>query len=487
MNKWRQRFTSRKLSSKSAAIAVLADGIYAVKGQSRHDPDFSWVFKAVPTPTAMDDALKDAVKELGLADYTIQLILGQGQYQSLSIDKPDIPEAEWSTALPFLVKDLVNESPSKIVAAGVLSSIGNKLQTYITHRERVKSLIALCDKVGVSLAGISVEEAMLGYAMSPDSSEMLLYRQGKGGVMLAAYVDQAHCLQRQVRGIQSPITGEDANPLVLDSLALELQRSLDYLSPQLRGKAVSTVKVYCDGEDSLTLANELSGRLNVSVISLLNEKETILPIGVLIALGAMDNPDSAPNLYPEDMRPKKEWLTLTNVVASWLLGGLLIGGGWGYFYWQEMKTSELLVIENRTLSGLNSQHATLEAQLAARQPSEETLQRVRVLEKSIADNRASMRAIDAHDDSLTVGYAGVMKDLAAIHRQDVSLRRIAIRGPMMDIKGYAAAPESVPAWVQQFKSRPHLIERGFRHLAIERDVNQDLQFTLQTNTVNRPK
>ncbi|WP_087016737.1 hypothetical protein [Thaumasiovibrio subtropicus] len=490
MKSWRNLFASGNTSANTAAIAVLADGIYAVKGKHAKDPDFVWGFKAVPTQNQLTEALRSVVTELALSDADVHLVLGQGQYQSLTIDKPDIPAAEWSTALPFLIKDLVNESPANIVAGGVLSSIGHKLQTYITHRDRVKSLLDLCGTAGVNLQSISVEEVTLGFTMPEDRNEMVLYRQGNGGLMLAAYAEQHHCLQRQVRGIQSPVIGDEVNPLVIDSLALELQRSLDYLSSQLRDKPITAVKVCCDGEDNQRLSEELSSRLNVSVNALHDREDIPLPIGVLVAIGALQSVAGKPasdilNLYPDDLKPSKEWVTLNTVVASWLVGTLLVGGGFGYFLWQEQTYRTQLTSKHATLSQLDSQLAELEAQVAARQPSESVKQQVRVLEKSIADMQSAVQAIDGHDDSLTVGYAGIMADLAAIHRRDVSLQTIHIAGPLMDIQGIAAKPQSVPAWVQAFKTQPNLIERGFRHLAIERDASERLVFTLQTNTVNR--
>ncbi|MGT0149794.1 hypothetical protein ACT691_10260 [Vibrio metschnikovii] len=60
----------------------------------------------------------------------------------------------------------------------------------------------------------------------------------------------------------------------LDGLALELQRSIDYLSSQLKGVALHQLKVCCDDEDHTQLVAALNERLNVKASPLSEEQTT---------------------------------------------------------------------------------------------------------------------------------------------------------------------------------------------------------------------
>ena len=57
-----------------------------------------------------ESALKKSLNSGEFTSNTLQLIVSTNYYQTHQLDKPDIPENEWSVALPFLLKDLVAEN-----------------------------------------------------------------------------------------------------------------------------------------------------------------------------------------------------------------------------------------------------------------------------------------------------------------------------------------------------------------------------------------
>ena len=56
-----------------------------------------------------ESALKQSLNSEAFTSGSLQLIVCANYYQTYQIDKPDIPDNEWSVALPFLLKDLVSE------------------------------------------------------------------------------------------------------------------------------------------------------------------------------------------------------------------------------------------------------------------------------------------------------------------------------------------------------------------------------------------
>nr|WP_086938838.1 hypothetical protein [Thaumasiovibrio occultus] len=470
-------FSRESSKTSKASIAILADGVYVANGHTPESSAFRWAFRAATWSSPLDTPLKEAVKEAGIEGLSVQLVFGQGQYQSLQLDMPEVPREEWPTALPFLVKDLVNDSPTNLAVDGTKHLQSNKIQAYIVRKERLRQILAACESANVTVAGVTVEEHVLGHLVAKEGSEMLFYRQGEAPFIAAAFHQQTHCFQRQLRSIQPPLSGDNVNALVLESLALEMQRSLDYLSAQLKGSPARQVSICCDREQDQQIAEQLEQRLGIKAVPLFADLG--LPMGALIAAaGCMP---SQLDLYPEDMRPRREWLSLNTMVGCWLLCSVGLIAGWAWLQQvQQDETAQLSQLEIQR-SQLQTQITDLSELLASREPSEFKQRYAARLEQNIADTELSMNALVTHDKSLAVGYAGVMADLAQIYRPEISIQRIAIKGEQMDISGYTANAEDVPIWVQDFAGQPHLYERGFRQLNIQRDEDDRLAFSLQTH------
>ncbi|MFA0544591.1 MSHA biogenesis protein MshI, partial [Vibrio sp. 10N.222.52.B7] len=67
------------------------------------------------------------------------------------------------------------------------------------------------------------------------SNFILLQRSANSHFKLGAFVENTVCFQRSIRSVVPPLTGVASSALQLDGLALELQRSIDYLSSQIKG------------------------------------------------------------------------------------------------------------------------------------------------------------------------------------------------------------------------------------------------------------
>jgi len=112
---------------------------------------------------------------------------------------------------------------------------------------------------------------------------MLLTHNKSAEFKLLAFSEDRLHLNRSLRGIMAPLTGDNANSFQLDSLALELQRSLDYLSAQLHGVNINHLYFRCDDEDDAILASELQNRLGVKVASLVVDEPRVFRSGELLA------------------------------------------------------------------------------------------------------------------------------------------------------------------------------------------------------------
>ncbi|MGB1974436.1 MAG: MSHA biogenesis protein MshI [Vibrio toranzoniae] len=425
-----------------------------------------------------ESALKESLSSKAFNSNSVQLIVCANYYQTYQIDKPDIPESEWSVALPFLLKDLVSERVTEITASAVALPTSNKLQAYVLPKKLLDKLVKITLAAQVELKGVVPEDEIWGDSAGELSNFLLLQRSANTHFKLGAFVENTVCFQRTIRSVVPPLTGVASSALQLDGLALELQRSIDYLSSQIKGTQLHQLKICCDEEDEAELQDALNNTLS-STVSLLVEEERENSESLLVKLAAEKDVFSV-NLYPDHLRPKKEFFTLENVAASWGLVCVLLLGG--YFVMQ-YKTSnldkELTVLQHKSTQ-LNQQVKQLNSKLIQHKPSPEKVAAVARLKRETQAKKEALKAVGQYDQSQQVGYSGVMNALAKLGRDDISLSQIYMTHNTLDLSGFARNAKVVPNWIGQFKSELNLVGRAFEKLKIGRNDQDVVTFELNT-------
>ncbi|NAZ70957.1 MSHA biogenesis protein MshI [Vibrio toranzoniae] len=425
-----------------------------------------------------ESALKESLSSKVFNSNSVQLIVCANYYQTYQIDKPDIPESEWSVALPFLLKDLVSERVTEITASAVALPTSNKLQAYVLPKKLLDKLVKITLAAQVELKGVVPEDEIWGDSAGELSNFLLLQRSANTHFKLGAFVENTVCFQRTIRSVVPPLTGVASSALQLDGLALELQRSIDYLSSQIKGTQLHQLKICCDEEDEAELQDALNNTLS-STVSLLVEEERENSESLLVKLAAEKDVFSV-NLYPDHLRPKKEFFTLENVAASWGLVCVLLLGG--YFVMQ-YKTSnldkELTVLQHKSTQ-LNQQVKQLNSKLIQHKPSPDKVAAVARLKRETQAKKEALKAVGQYDQSQQVGYSGVMNALAKLGRDDISLSQIYMTHNTLDLSGFARNAKVVPNWIGQFKSELNLVGRAFEKLKIGRNDQDVVTFELNT-------
>ncbi|OZS45991.1 PilN domain-containing protein [Photobacterium sanguinicancri] len=481
------RFTKNKKQTPVLCLAVFPESItLAFESKSlwivdNHD--------AVNT-AQRESAIQALLAKHQLVGFQVKLVIGHGLYQSLLIEKPEIPQDELSTALPFLIKDLVNESPMELVADGFPAPLKERLQVFAAGRKNLEPLIKVIAKAGSEVSSISTEEVQWGALTSPSMSQLILHRRENAGLQLTAFKQQVMCFQRQLRGVSFPLMVENGSDqqvaLQLDSLALELQRSLDFLSAQLRNHPISQLLISCDGEDDTALAQALSQRLNVKVVAIVPPSDVLLSNASRIAWAASHEiKGAALDLYTDSLKPKTQLLTLRNIMASWLMGGILMTSLFGWQQWQSYVVEQQLAAEQSRLSLKQGEINRLKESLSQHLPSEVKVELAGNLEQHVATQQATLNAIEGHDSSLRVGFSGMLRELSDAANGDISLSHIHATGQSLDLSGVARSPESVPSWIQAFKDYEHLMDRRFQVMSLGRNDKNIVTFELQARRVSK--
>ncbi len=423
------------------------------------------------------ETLKATLSNVNASSLAVELVLDAKHYHTYQIDKPSLPENELVSALPFLLKDLISERVSDIVADSTPMPSANKLQVFVAPRKLVVSLRELLNEFNITLERVLVEDEVWAASAGELNRFLLLQRSKQGQFKVSAFVD-GHCtFQRTIRGVTSPLTGVASSALQLDGLALELQRSIDYLSAQLRSTPLHHMKVCCDEEDQAEVAQALSERLNVKVSPLSDTGEES---GVLLAHLASQMADDTVDLYLDSLKPKKEYFSLKNVMFAWTAIAVVLMAMYGIFTYQNTQLNDRLTLLRSQEAEFKQQAETLTQRVAKHKPSPAKVAAVARLEAEIQAKQQSLIAINEHDSAPQLGYSGVMRSLAKLGRNDISLSSISINTHRLDLKGLAKEPQSIPNWISQFKNELNLVGRTFEKLKIGRNDDDIITFELKT-------
>ena len=425
-----------------------------------------------------ESALKKSLNSEAFTSNTLQLIVCTNYYQTYQLDKPDIPESEWSVALPFLLKDLVAERVTEITASAVALPTSNKLQVYVLPKKLLDKLVNITSSAQIELKGVVPEDEIWGYSAGELSNFILLQRSTNSHFKLGAFVEHTVCFQRTIRSVVPPLTGVASSALQLDGLALELQRSIDYLSSQIKGTQLHQLKLCCDEEDEAELQSALNNTLS-STVSLLVEGQRGNSESFLVQLAAKKETFNV-NLYPEHLKPKKEYFTLANVAASWgVVGALLLGSYFVMNYQASNLDTELTALQQDS-NQLNKQLNQLNSKLTQHKPSPDKVAAVERLKRETQAKKEALKAVGQYDESQQVGYSGVMNSLAQLGRNDISLSHIYMTHDTLDMSGFARNANVVPNWIGQFKNELNLVGRSFEKLKIGRNDQDVVTFELST-------
>ncbi len=469
-----KRFSRSKARQQAIYAVIQPDEIYFSSLEELSLPEH-YPLANHPWP----QALVNALSTIGVKGLSVHVVLHSQLYQSYQIDKPSIPKEEWSSALPFLLKDLITEKAADVLADAHQLEGSNKVQAYVINKKQVIEVNNLLSALGCELESIVPEQEVWGRT-SGELKNFLLVQRSKGShFKLDAFVDERCIFQRTLRGVVAPITGVASTALQLDGLALELQRSIDYLSSQFKGTSLHQLKVCCDEEEQVELVQALNERLSVKVLPLV-ESESNQVSGKVLAEAAHLVSKDAINFYQDHLRPKKELLTLNTVTTIWGGVAALMLLLFAFFQYQSAQLDMQLKLANKTSIELAKQVAELKQKQAKHLPSAEKIAAVERLRKEIAAKQGVLAAIGQYDASLQVGYSGVMDSLAKLSRSDISLSSIDITDRNLDVKGFARDANVVPNWISEFKQEVSLTGRSFEQLSIGRDEQDIVTFELKS-------
>ena len=188
------------------------------------------------------------------------------------------------------------------------------------------------------------------------------------------------------------------------------------------------------------------------------------------------------NLYTDEFRPKRQWLSLPQMMLGWLGLLALLLAWWGLSHWQLSQQQQANRQLQQQLMQLKQQSDGLDAQIKARQQDAGLTAELANRRALLAGKQQLVSRLNGQARLKSQGMAGLLADLARVGGPDISVQTIRLEQGRLSLAGQSRSSEAVPAWLDRFKQTQTLAGQGFAELQMQRDDAGRLHFDLHAGT-----
>ena len=179
------------------------------------------------------------------------VVLSNQFYQLIQIDKPQVPDEELASSLPFVAKEYISESIDSVVLDYFSVPNQNKINLVYCAKAVVQQVIAAVKFARLELLNIGIEELStanlfkVDEEVTPKTTQMLISQQDYQEVMLTIIYDNQLYFSRRLRGFSRlrDLEQDQFESGLLDNFSLEIQRSADFVVSQLRIPEVKQINL----------------------------------------------------------------------------------------------------------------------------------------------------------------------------------------------------------------------------------------------------
>lgn len=217
----------------------------------------------------------DAIEALDKAQTLVgqcHLVLNAQQTQIVQVDKPNVPDDEIVSALKWQIKDLVSFSPDNMVLdyfdGPMLAGGKEKIHVVCAEKNELKKWVAAINQTDAQVSRIITEEFAFANLLPVQNDACLLVCQQPEEEIILLIVKQGRLyFYRRLRGFSqiAKKTVDELSMTMIDSLALEIQRSSDYFERQLKQAPIKEINVLLPMEQESYVARKLAENSHLPV------------------------------------------------------------------------------------------------------------------------------------------------------------------------------------------------------------------------------
>lgn len=235
-------------------------------------------FEITTTPEAKAAFISQFVNTHALQGVNCTYILDIGEYNLNLVESPSVSAAEIPLAMRWVLRDLINfpidEAIIDTFDVPFLRARDNVKMIYVAtiQKQQITRIETLVHATGLVLKFIDIPEMILKNILARNPQKFkscaLVQLNDKGGKLILCRDDQL-CISRSF-DLKLEVLGQDSekDAKTLESLALELQRSFDYMNSVFRQSIQNIIVLVPTKVDKNIIGGSLKANLGSEVVEL---------------------------------------------------------------------------------------------------------------------------------------------------------------------------------------------------------------------------
>jgi MSHA biogenesis protein MshI len=274
-------FKANPTHNSVAGLTFLSDGIaLAIVEQPEINPRLT---HCEFYPCSSDEQLSQLTslsKQFKLNDMPCNVVLSPDEYQVLQVDAPEVPKQELATALLWQVKDLVNYHVDDVVLEHVemdtdLTSGREQILVLVCRKSLIEDYVELLKNASCQLNAIDTSlfssRNLISRLQDPSTNDSIgLLNLWQDYCRISVLLNDGIAINRpSTINLDSLSFISDENGYaIIDSLALEIQRTFDYYERHSRQAPIQQLYIISNGAPVHDLAELFQSRLGIECILL---------------------------------------------------------------------------------------------------------------------------------------------------------------------------------------------------------------------------
>jgi MSHA biogenesis protein MshI len=186
------------------------------------------------------------------------------------------------------------------------------------------------------------------------------------------------------------------------------------------------------------------------------------------------------NLYLPSMRPIKEKLPLSMMVAVWALALLLVGSVGGYLHLSHTQLNEKLKESTKVLGVSKTALEMLEARHADFKPSPQLMTKLDRLSQELNGKRFLSQHLKGKAVPEKKRYSEVMLDMGRFHDDNLWITKMRFDEEGVFLKGFALNALAVPQWLNKLQESAFFSGKSFALMNMKNDNHNIIAFEINT-------
>lgn len=275
-------FRKKNVCKGIVGISFLQNGIAVAVSEFTENNKLTLIhceFIDAGKPANQQDMLSELATEHDLAEYDCHLVLTSDNYRRVNVETPAVADNELIEAIRWKINELIDFPIDKAVIdyyqtpMPVRANSSRMLEVIASPIDVISEQIEKCAKAGLQLKVIDIQETSLRNlaAHTPENQRgiALLYLLEFSGTLLiqkeaTIYVSRKFEIGYKKLGLDDQFSSESLTVNAHNNLALEIQRSLDYVESYYGIPPISALAVIPLAENTHNLLDSLSRNLGIA-------------------------------------------------------------------------------------------------------------------------------------------------------------------------------------------------------------------------------